>query len=107
MCGQPRVFGRVHDAPCVPRRGRSAVTGVDEHGLAGRGDEERGIATLHVDDVDVQRAPRLGGEKRTGDADSQQKDENPCTHDTSPCRVVSSFSPRRSRRRRLAEPSRS
>ena len=34
-------------------------TGIDQHRLAGRRDEERRLATLDVDDVDVERVPGL------------------------------------------------
>ena len=39
------------------------VAGVDEHRLAGRRDEQRGVAALDVDDVDVQRGSALPDER--------------------------------------------
>ena len=60
--GEAGVLGGRHDAPGIADRrlGRD-IAGVDEQRFAGRRDEERGVAALDVDHVDVQRGAGLGG----------------------------------------------
>jgi hypothetical protein len=57
--GDARVLDRVEDAARIASRGGPAVARVDENGLAGWRHEERGVAALDVDDIDVQGAASL------------------------------------------------
>ena len=70
--------------PGIGRRRRDAVgvaaieagpAGVDEHRFARRRHEERRLASLHVDHVDVERVVRstLGGRRRRGERETEQQ----------------------------------
>ncbi len=52
---QPGVPDRVHDASRIAGGRGAGVAGVDEQRLMRRPDEQRGIAALHIDDINVQR----------------------------------------------------
>ena len=69
------VFDGGHDAVRIPDRARAAIPRIDEQRFAGRRHEERGVAALHVDDIDVQGLRRSGLRGRThhGQRESQQQ----------------------------------
>ena len=48
------VFHGRHDSRGVSRRLRAGIAGVDEQRFARRRNEERRIAALHIDDIDVE-----------------------------------------------------
>ena len=50
-----RGLDRGHDALRIAAGGRAAVARVDQHRLAGRSDEQRGVAAFDVEDVDIER----------------------------------------------------
>ena len=52
---EARILDGGHDAFGISDRARAGVPRIDEHRCAGRRHEERGVAALHVDDIDVQR----------------------------------------------------
>ena len=66
------VLDRGHDAIAVALGSRAAVTRINQHRLTGRRHEERGVATLHVDDIDVQGLAGLRGRNRRGQREGQQ-----------------------------------
>jgi hypothetical protein len=80
-----RVRGRGHDPRGVTRGGRAAVARVDQQRLAGRRDEQGGVAPFDIHHVDVQR-PAGPGLRR---AESRDKDDSSdqchrCAHRCSP-----------------------
>jgi hypothetical protein len=53
-----RVLDRLEDAAGVARRRCPGIPGINEQRLMGRRDEQRGVATFDIDDVDVQSLGR-------------------------------------------------
>jgi hypothetical protein len=51
--GEPCVLDGGHDALRIPDGGCTGISRIDEHGLAGRRHEQRGVSALYIDDVDV------------------------------------------------------
>ena len=66
--------------------------GVEEHRLAGRGDEERRLAPLHVDDVDLQRVvrPVLGrrGDGRETETEHEDREGAGKSHGVAPATEI-------------------
>ena len=69
------VVNRVHDAAGVAVGARRDIAGVHEQRFAGGRDEERGVAALDVDDVDVEGFARLRLREGGGRAKGQRGEE--------------------------------
>ena len=67
------VLDRRHDALGVSRRRRAAIAGIDEHRLARRRHEQRGVAALDVDDVDVERLASASAPRRRNQNGERQE----------------------------------
>ncbi len=75
---QTGVLDGRHDAPGVPdRRVRRHIAGIDEERFARWRHQERGVAALDVDHVDVERGAGLGG-RAVGSSLREQRQSGDC-----------------------------
>ena len=49
------VFHRIENAICVANRPRAVIAGIDQQRLARRRNDQRGVAALDIDDINVER----------------------------------------------------
>ena len=96
--GQPGIPGGRHDAPGIAdRRGRRDVAGVDQQRLAGRRDEQRGVAAFDVDDVDVQgraglrRSAVMSGLDQQGRQTGRRGEQHVLAHGILPVGPIGTF----------------
>ena len=56
-----RVLDRLHNPAGIASSRGAGIPGIDQQRLMGRRDEQSGVATFDIDDIDVQRfrGPRL------------------------------------------------
>src|SRR5262245_60408322 len=83
------VLRSVKDSSRIPSGGHAAVAGVDQERLTRRRHDERGVASLHVDDIDVERFGPAGlrrHEHREQDNRSQKEESThvrvPANHES-------------------------
>jgi len=74
------ILDRFHNAARVASSRSTCVAGIDEQRLSGRRNEERRIATIHIDDIYAQRAwgPRLCHDTRRRQRGNGKNPEKNC-----------------------------
>ena len=89
------IFDCGHDAVSVTRGSSAAVSRIDEQGLTRRRNEQRGVSTFHIHQVDVQRlrCPRLRHSKHRSSHNQQKHYCRP--HTSSPFASVAAVYDRR------------